>query len=363
MYTYIGIIFLLAVIWLFTTKKSSENDILEKETTDALKGIAMLMIVLHHMATNLIGTIQLIGWEYYALAFMCRVGNLGTAIFIFLSGYGNYISYCKMNKRKRRSNLRKESIQWVCSRILRILIEFIIAYIIVVGIYIICKIPMNIVNIQEGIRGLITITFPNTSTWFLKMLLLLYFLFGLSFGHFKDDSRACMAMTVVILCIITFMCGMHFESYWWDTLLCFPMGVFVAIKKETIKICLLDKNKEKLLYRGGVILFCGCFLCAGKGTPPIGNIFECLLLCPLMVFYTYRYTVKCKIYTYISKYTLEIYMVHLAVIRVCLKDSCFSNLECLFSILVSLILSVLINKVYQISVAILGIKVIKEQEV
>ena len=74
-------------------KKNIAHGLLEKELTDIIRGVAIFMILIHHAETNL--------YEELPHIFSCfiPVGAFGTAIFFFLSGYGNHFSINKIANR------------------------------------------------------------------------------------------------------------------------------------------------------------------------------------------------------------------------------------------------------------------------
>ena len=66
---------------LFSMKFKDDN-FMDRESTDVIRGITILGIALHH--TYKLGVV----WSVF--------GSLGTAIFFALSGYGNYYSLRKI---------------------------------------------------------------------------------------------------------------------------------------------------------------------------------------------------------------------------------------------------------------------------
>ena len=71
---------------------------LNKNYTDLIKGLAMLFIVIGHIIQILVPSSIL----YYEqiLSFICKINIIGVGCFFFLSGYGNYLSICKINNLK-----------------------------------------------------------------------------------------------------------------------------------------------------------------------------------------------------------------------------------------------------------------------
>ena len=106
-----GILALICISMVFFTKTiESNNTYFERRTTNSLRGIAMLAIVLHHIHNNL----------GFWSPVMSQVGYLATGLFFFISGYGNTLSI------EKRECLK---LSWLIDKIKKIYIPFIWAYV------------------------------------------------------------------------------------------------------------------------------------------------------------------------------------------------------------------------------------------
>jgi membrane-bound acyltransferase YfiQ involved in biofilm formation len=61
-------------------KKAYNNEFLSKSSTDCIRGICIVVIILHHIAQRMLNPVLLKPYEHF--------GYLSVSIFFFLSGYG-----------------------------------------------------------------------------------------------------------------------------------------------------------------------------------------------------------------------------------------------------------------------------------
>ena len=80
---------LLLTAFISLIKRATEENYMSRGFTDTLRGMAILMILFHHAETNLYNELPSV-WTIFV-----PLGAFGTAIFFFLSGYGNYFSLRK----------------------------------------------------------------------------------------------------------------------------------------------------------------------------------------------------------------------------------------------------------------------------
>lgn len=80
-------ILLLGVLGILSVKGISDNkEMLSRPYTDALRGAAVIVVLLHHAETGLYKELPAVFTVFVPL------GALGTAVFFYLSGYGNHYS-------------------------------------------------------------------------------------------------------------------------------------------------------------------------------------------------------------------------------------------------------------------------------
>ena len=73
------------VVFFACSRQNEEKTILGRESTASLRGLAMLLIILHHIHNR---------FGFYS-PILTQVGYLTTGVFFFVSGYGNMFSINK----------------------------------------------------------------------------------------------------------------------------------------------------------------------------------------------------------------------------------------------------------------------------
>ena len=150
-----------------------------RDTTAALRGLAMLGIMLHHIH-NALG---------YSSTVLILAGYLTTGLFFFISGYGNTLS---VNKRP------KVSLDWLYKKILKIYIPFFAAYWIYY-LFLILMHPELCPGIKETMVDLVTVSLPNEISWFPKIILLCFAVHWIAKKLFRNDTLQNGFITAVIL--------------------------------------------------------------------------------------------------------------------------------------------------------------------
>ena len=129
-----------------------QNFMLSKERSNTIKGIAVLMLLVHHYS----------GLEFAYDAFsLCKsLGPIICASFFFVSGYGLAINRHRFNRR-----------YWT-KRFLSVLIPFWLSNMVYIGYEVIMgNISVNVTKLATDFLG---ITLVNGHCWFLQVLLLFY---------------------------------------------------------------------------------------------------------------------------------------------------------------------------------------------
>ena len=174
----------------------------------------MLLILFHHIY------IQLLGMDVsipYIGMFLVPGGYLGTGLFFFMSGYG---LYCSMSNRKELPYL------YLWKRLYNMLSVYIVAFVISV-------VPIACQNEFGGgnLLDLITLTIPNTTSWFFKVIIATYIV---TFLIFKTSMRMLYKVgLVMVLFILYYIVSCNsLPDFWFTSVLCFPVGMLAAFKKQ-----------------------------------------------------------------------------------------------------------------------------------
>ena len=188
-------------------------DFCEKESTYDAKGLCMLLILFHHIyikvAYDMGVSVPYIGY------ILGPGGYLGTGLFFFLSGYGLYHSLSK------QTHL---SISYLHTRLMKMFCVYVFAFVL--------SATLNCYTIDcYSLIDFFTLTIPGTTTWFFKVIVVLhimvYFIFKI------NVTRKNKVIIISIISLIYYVVAVRYlPDYWYTSVLCFPMGMIVALKKS-----------------------------------------------------------------------------------------------------------------------------------
>lgn len=288
-----GIFLLSCVPFEIIDKTKREKVYLNKKTTDWIRGIAILIIVIHHAVLQN---------NKFAFLYPFQVMGYGAvAAFLLLSGYGIGMSY-RFKENYLDGFLKK--------KILRLYITFWTAYVVLsLG----AIISGNPISINIIVSNLITMTVIDTATWYIKVQAGLYVIFYLIYRRnvLKEKIREIALWSIcviyMILCII-----MKMKPYWYFTVLWFPVGLSIALHKNKI----VDKIKSywipmlcmSFVFLIGVIGF--RFFYGNLGIPQIMDLIITVNF--IIIVFTICYVVefKSRIIGKIGQFSLELYLIH-----------------------------------------------------
>ncbi len=268
--------------------KSGEQGF-DRDTTATFRGLAMLGIIIHHIHNKL-------GYNSQVLLPM---GYLATGLFFFISGYGNTLSINKQDSVK---------VNWLYNKLLKIYVPFFAAY----WIYYIILITFYsdlCPTIKETLIDLLTVSLPNEVNWFLKVILCCFLTHWIVRKLFENVLVQNIVIVFVTIVSIVFMREMGMPSYWYNSVICYPIGCFFAKPIIFKKILAYFKDKKIISFIGFSVLFVMTMVLSKK-------IWPILFVCPVMLslacyYFTFAFTVKTKVLAWVGKHSLEFYIFHL----------------------------------------------------
>lgn len=287
-------VILVAVIIFMVLKSTSKVDyrVFDRNSTAVMRGVVMIGIILHHVHNNLQLSSPILG----------QVGYLGTALFFFISGYGNHISLNKNNS----------ELKWLLKKVLKIYIPFLISYVIY---YLVLLIGYHDIlpSLNELANDLVTVSLPNQVSWFPKIILVCFLFHWVIRRLFSKESSQVMVLCISILCMVIALWKLGFPSYWFNSVLCYPIGAIVNEKKEKF-ITIMNEHKYSFL---GILvfLFVASFLAAHKFW--FISVITAVLFCAVCFAYTCCFVIEEKWLSWIGNNSFEFYLFHI----VCLQ--CF----------------------------------------
>lgn len=281
----------------------SENVIrfnLSKDASTCLKGLACLLIVLHHWCARLNG----IGYSNLLIDMISlRGGVAGVALFFFLSSYGLTRSQIK-HKDGFLPFLKKRFLKVIIPLLVTNLLWFVVRYEGHGFLYSLLQI-LNIHDLLDGV------------TWFCNVIIVCYLLFYISllaktlWGKILCNWTLLIVMAVVITCLWP---GGPFLVY---SLVAFPIGFTIAM--------LQDRIEPKLLILGVclsvmLILGCGAMLAGKYSNLFVGNLYSTSIIFIILIvwgaysncrktFQGFMAYIKPLLFG-IGVYSYEIYLLH-----------------------------------------------------
>ena len=308
----------------YSAKTTKEDRILNKYSTNFTRGVAILFIMFHHL-------VQQINITDSILNYLNLIGYLCVGVFLFLSGYGNYLSY---------KNNDGNAETWILKRILRIYIEFWIIWIIdLVAVYFINGDSYGITNILS--QGL-SMTFPYWINWYLKIQVLAYILFYITFKLFKNRNSEILIVSTIMFCGLMIL--LKYDSYWWNTIICFGVGSLFTKYKNLIVSGLQKINKWIALITS-ILVFIIFFIigCKISYFTVISSVVFCITITVILYYYQFR----SKIINFIGGISLEIYLWHLVLLKLLFRNKeaiINTNINLLLFMGLSILLAYITNK-------------------
>lgn len=199
----------------FQFKRDADGEYLDKFTTNWIRGIAILIIMIHHGVQN-----------YDVFPFLYPFHTLGygaVAVFLLLSGYGLGVQYqAKVNY--LHGFLR--------NKLGRLYFTFWCAYLLM---YLAAVIGGEPISVEKALSNLLTMSVLDTPTWYIKVQACLYVVFYLLFRSTLSEKLKISGLLVScsVYAVACMLLGV--KQYWWFTVLWFPVGVLLAYKKQTVE--------------------------------------------------------------------------------------------------------------------------------
>lgn len=224
---------LLLIITLYKCKfnfKNFNKDYLSIEQTKCINGIFVIIIFLSHVKTYF--TLEGIWYNSYYLKINTFIGQLMVTTFLFFSGFG-IMESIKKKKEKYINSIPKK-------RILNTLINFDFA----VLLFLLCGlfIEKNY-NLSRILLSFIGWSSIGNSNWYIFAILILYAITWICFKVFdKNNLKGIIGTTILSLFFIGFL-RVFKEPHWYNTLLCYPAGMFFSYYKNRIENLICENNK------------------------------------------------------------------------------------------------------------------------
>ena len=267
---------------------------LEKHTTTFLRFVLIICIMLNHYA----GKVESI-WLYPFLI----GGYSAVALFFFLSGYGNF----KSIDRKPLSSI------WLLKRFGHIGFSFIIVLLINFAFL---AIVSNIGN--SFFSYLFSLSIPGQTLWYVKVQLLLYIIFTLTFSFKASNETKSFFTILIVIVYIILLIGLDVEPYWYMTCVFFPFGIYFALYENKIFKIIYKRIRPLSIVLGIIcfILFGVQFLFGDAGIGLAMDFLYEIFISLFVITILMQINIKSKIMEKIGNSSFELYMTHLVVLNI-----------------------------------------------
>lgn len=228
---YFLIIVILVLLKVKFHAKDFNKEYLSKNNTSCIKGVFILIVFYSHLRTYMPYQASK---DFIMMEIVNFLGQLMVTLFLFYSGYGVYESI-KKKKNKYIKTIPKK-------RILRTLINFDIAVLSFALINYIMGYGNSLKDILLSLIGWESI---GNSNWYIFGIIGLYLLTYISFQLFdKDDQKAIFTTWITTLIFMLFLkIYKNGATYWFNTLLCYPLGMTYSYYKKQIENLIFNNKK------------------------------------------------------------------------------------------------------------------------
>ena len=202
------------------------HGLLEKNDSYALRGVCMIMIIVHH---TYLSAIDMPGCHTDSWLAGVGTGWLwgygGTGVFLFLSGFGMFFSL-RRNRLSGRAYIR--------SKFIRLFIPYLWLWAVSLIIYMLYDSSLLTPRLLTSFLSLDIP--PANEAWFYKVIIGLYALSIVIFKVFRNP-RACVlavaSVCVAYYCLANYVLEMN--PWWFITVLNFPSGMLTALFYDKLR--------------------------------------------------------------------------------------------------------------------------------
>lgn len=274
---------------------------LSKDASTCLKGLACLLIVLHHWCSGLSG----MGYDNILVKLLTQAGGVtGVAIFFFLSSYGL----------TRSQLVKKDSISsFFTKRLTKVYIPLVLTNVLCLALK-----YSGQSFVQSFLQILNVGVLLDLATWFCNVIIVCYVIFYVSNRLKKDWMKILVNWILMLSLAVALVAYFPNRPCYVYSLVAFPLGGMVAILQDK-----MNMTKLMMITFLPVVAFFGsmAMFCTGYKTYLFANLYcSAVILCLMLILVELRnnrmslifelmYSLK-KPASFIGLYSYEIYLLH-----------------------------------------------------
>lgn len=229
MILFIAALLILSLVGIGFAGKNGFDDYMSPQKTGAVKGIFVIIVFFSHIRQYINPVFDELNKPYYD--FLNWFGQLMVVMFLFYSGYGVYLAIAKKDGYIKTIPVK---------RILEVWYHFALAIV----LYLLLGIAMgNKFTARRFFESLVGISDLGNSSWFIMTIILLYIatFLGFIFVGRKHMLAGTIITTILSVGVVILLMNLRKDSYWWyDTALCYPLGMWYAMAKPKLDKALLN---------------------------------------------------------------------------------------------------------------------------
>lgn len=324
------LVFLLLPLYLVLNSKicrvKNIDIFLDKNNTSILRGLSVIIIFIHHLVRQFQG-------DSLLKACFINVGFLAVTIFLFVSGYALKTQFNK------KDNYLKG---FFINKVLRLIIIFIISDILITILYNIFT--QKKYGVLIFLKNLLMLKFSDgRQLWFVFIIIFDYVIFYIANKFFDNKKSTYLIFLATILYIIPFVIT-NKDVHWYNTAICFPLGVAIADYKREI-FSFLNKRYCINIISSFILIILGIYLFQAKSIEIIQFfvpiVFIWFILCILI-----KVNLNGRYLKFMDTISFEFYLVHLGILKMILKENSEnSSIYIVIVFLISILISWLINRI------------------
>ncbi len=343
------IYFVIFAIFVSFFRKNKSDTFLDKTSSQSIKGLFILMIVLSHI----LNTFPYDGFLFVPISyFRAILGQLVVSFFFFTSGFGITKSINQKGQAYSKTIL--------VNRFLRIIIY---SFILLIPYYIYCFCVGETHSNSDYFLSLFGLFSFGNESWFLFVILFCYLCCGIVFMfNFKNKyvPYIIISMLVVLFIIIAFL--LKVDSNYYDTIICFVLGIWTSLFFERINAFLRKTFRSIILMVLSVLIVPLMYFLSHNYFPISLPYLLCFSLsnisfCVFFVCLTKIVSIKSPVLVLLGNASFGIFMMHKLTIIIFSKTQFIANQYVFYAVL--FLLSVLVGIPFLFVFKILDRKVMK----
>lgn len=273
--------------------KEGNQDYLSLQHTQIVKGIFIILVFFSHFNSYVTYTAR---WDVICRDLVSLFGQTMVTMFLFYSGYGVMES------------VRKKGRDYVDAmpgkRILSTLFRFDCA---VLMFAVLALWKGDIIGPLQFVLSLIGWDSLGNSNWYIFIILVLYLM---TYSTCKLSSNQKTAVTLVFLLVCAGIFCLAFWNikpvYWYDTALCYVMGMAYSLYRKPIE----EKLKNSWLTYGVVMLFLAlaCEFLRSYSYIAVASILRNCIFAALILILTMRISLRSRILSWCGTHLFPLYI-------------------------------------------------------